>query len=193
MSLVGITGRAGAGKDSLGAAFVRAGYRRIAFADPLKEATAVIAGEPSHLFFTAEGKSGFSPVLNATRRAALQGIGKAVRDALDVDVWVRRALDEWHRLGRPKTVITDVRYDNEAGLIRKFGGTVIRVVRPGYDLLQGVEATHESEAGIPDRLVDYELVNNGTLAELHIEGRKIIQRLVPGQGQLEMSSYGGSA
>jgi hypothetical protein len=174
MSLTGITGKAHAGKDTFGAAFVRAGYRRISFADPLKEATAIIAGEPSHLYHTAEGKEGFSPVLNTTRRRALQNIGKGVRDALDPGIWVRRALDEWDRLGRIPTVITDVRYDNEAELIRQFGGIVVQIVRPDNGGLFGEAAQHESERGIREDLIDLEITNNGSIGDLNAEARKII-------------------
>ena len=176
MSLQGITGRAGSGKDTFAEAFIKAGYRRISFAEPLKEAVAMIAGEPTHLYHSAEGKEGFSAVLNCTRRHALQAVGKGVRDVLDANVWVRRALDEWDRMGRPNAVITDVRYENEADLIRQFGGQVIRITRPGAALLSGAEAQHESERGIRDELVDLDVLNDGTIGELHAEARKVIAK-----------------
>ena len=175
MSLQGITGKAYSGKDTFGEAFIRAGYRRISFAEPLKEAVAIIAGEPTHLYHTAEGKEGFSPVLNCTRRHALQQVGKGVRDVLDQDIWVRRALDEWDRMGRPNAVITDVRYDNEAELIRQYGGTVVKIERPNQEKgLEGTAAQHESERGISKHLIDVVILNDGTIGELHAEARKII-------------------
>ena len=174
MSLQGITGKAYSGKDTFGEAFIRAGYRRISFAEPLKEAVAIIAGEPTHLFHSAEGKEGFSPVLNCTRRHALQAVGKGVRDVLDQDVWVRRALDEWDRMGRPNAVITDVRYDNEADLIRQYGGTVVKIERPNQVGLSGEAALHESERGISEHLIDIVIMNDGTIGELHAEARKLI-------------------
>lgn len=180
ISLVGITGKAHAGKDTLGAAFVRLGFRRISFADPLKEAVAIIAGEPSHHFHTADGKEGYSPVLRCTRRKALQNIGKGVRDVLDPDIWVRRALDEWDRTGRTLAVITDVRYANEAELIRQAGGIVLEVLRPDNVYLQGEAAQHESEAGIRPDLVDHQIINNGSVGELQAEGRKIFERYMSG-------------
>ncbi|VTU31863.1 deoxynucleoside monophosphate kinase [Variovorax sp. PBS-H4] len=182
MSLIGITGKAQAGKDTLGAEFVRAGYRRISFADPLKEAVSVIAGEPLELFHTIEGKEGFSPMLNCTRRHALQAVGKGVRDVLDQGIWVRRALDAWDRMGRPNAVITDVRYTNEAELICQFGGLILHVWRPGNVGLTGVAAAHESEAGIRDDLINEQICNNGSIGELNAEARKIIDRLGPSRG-----------
>ncbi|MBT2325535.1 hypothetical protein J7E62_24685 [Variovorax paradoxus] len=185
--LVGITGKAQAGKDTLGAEFVRAGFRRISFADPLKEAVSVIAGEPLELFHSIEGKEGFSPMLNCTRRHALQAVGKGVRDVLDQDIWVRRALDAWDRMGRPPAVITDVRYSNEAELIRQFGGTVVHIWRPGNVGLAGAAAAHESEAGIRDELIDEQVCNNGSISELNAEARKIIARF-PTQGHLNLNT-----
>ena len=167
MKLIGITGKAGAGKDTLAAGFVRLGYRRIAFADALKEAAAVIAGEPSGPYFTHEGKVEFSPVLGRTRREALQSLGSAVRSHLDEGVWVRRALAEWERLGRPATVISDVRYDNEAQKIRDLGGMVIRIDRPGPALLSGAAAAHESEHGVCVDLVDEVFVNDGDIDDVN--------------------------
>lgn len=191
-SILGITGRAGSGKDTFGSVFVKAGYRRIAFADPLKEATAIIAGEPSHLYFTAEGKEGFSDVLNMTRRRALQDVGNGLRKALDPGIWVRRALHEWDCQGRPLTVITDVRYDNEAELIRSMGGAIIEIVRPDNAYLEGDAAQHASEQGISSKLVDLYLTNDTSIGELQAEARKIIAALRTPAG-IRIGGHGAAA
>lgn len=175
MKLIGITGKAGAGKDTLGSGFVRQGYRRIAFADALKEATAVIAGEPSEPYYTQAGKAEFSEVLGTTRREALQHIGSAVRNRLDEGVWVRRVLAEWGRLGRPATVITDVRYDNEAKAIRALGGVVIQIERPGQQLLDGDAASHESERGLSTALIDELFINNGTIDTVYAYAAGVVE------------------
>ena len=180
MKLVGIHGRATAGKDTAGAVFIKAGYRRLSFADALKECVAVIAGEPSDNFFTMEGKEGFSPVLNTTRRVALQNVGNAMRETLDEEIWIRRALAGWDQAGRPPTVITDVRYPNEAAAIRGMGGTIIQILRPGASGLVGEAANHVSEVPLNYDLIDIDVHNDGTVGELNHEISKIVAMLADG-------------
>lgn len=172
--LIGITGRAHHGKDSFAKAFIGAGYQSIAFANALKNVTAMIAGEDPELYFSEVHKELMSPHLGTTRREAQQHVGKAVREALGPMVWVNRALQTWAELGKKAAVITDVRYDNEAKAIRDLGGFVVRVTRPGHEGLAGAAASHESEQGVNDDLVDIEVLNDGTLGDLRHEACKII-------------------
>lgn len=174
--LIGITGRARAGKDSFAAALTQQGFQRVAFADALKIATAVIANEPSHLFFDEVTKEYHTEALGMTRRKALQAVGKAVRDNLGEQVWVNRALSDWKARGKPMTVVTDVRYPNEARAIRELGGTIIRINRKGSGLA-GELGQHESEQTLVEELVDIEVFNNGTVGDLHAEARKILSIL----------------
>ncbi|MDA5341584.1 hypothetical protein [Stenotrophomonas maltophilia] len=53
-------------------------------------------------------------------------------------------------------LVPDVRFADEARAIRRRGGVVIRVSRPG----------HASEQALPDHLVDIEVDNDGTPADL---------------------------
>lgn len=171
--LIGVTGLARSGKDSFGYACVKQGWRRTAFADALKVATAHIANEQSHLYFDDVTKEEFTDALGMTRRSALQKVGKAVRDSVGPETWVRRALQEWAANGCPPTVVTDCRYPNEAEAIRKLGGTIVRIVRPGSGLA-GEAGQHESEARLPDNLVDVEITNDGSMGELAMEAAKVI-------------------
>lgn len=174
--LIGITGLAYAGKDSLAACFAGYGYKRVAFANALKEVTSYIAGEPTHLYFTQEGKEEFCDTLGMTRREALQRVGVAMRNTLGEDVWVKRLLQEWVSGGLPPTVISDCRFLNEASAIRDLGGVIVQVVRPGSGL-SGSAALHESESGIPEGLIDYVVNNDGTLGDLAAEAGKIFREV----------------
>lgn len=60
-------------------------------------------------------------------------------------------------------VITDCRFENEAQRIKLLGGDIIRVLRD-----TGTYDTHASEAGLPDELVDVNLVNDSTLEHWHM-------------------------
>lgn len=174
MRLVGITGKARSGKDTFAKALIKHGYQRIAFADAVKEVTALIAAEPTHLYFDDVTKEEYTDALQMTRRQALQKVGtEGIRKALGEDIWIRRALRLWVADGKPAAVITDVRFDNEAEAILALGGHLVRIVRPDNDGLQGTAATHASEAGVSSDLIDVEIINDGTVGDLWAEAAKL--------------------
>ncbi|UVK59041.1 deoxynucleoside monophosphate kinase [Microbacterium phage Cen1621] len=65
----------------------------------------------------------------------------------------------------------DVRFPNEADLIRRKGGILIRVIRPGLP----TDDAHESETALDHYATDYELVNDGSIAELHSAVAAIVE------------------
>lgn len=165
--LIGITGKARAGKDTFSRSFTAEGFMPLAFADLVKQVTALLAQEPTAHFYQDQLKELHCDSLGMTRRAALQKVGGGMRDALGDQVWVNAVLSRWRNAGRPNAIVTDVRYDNEAAMVRNFGGFVVRVVRPDNVGLQGAEAAHASEAGVSDDLVDFTIPNSGSLEDLH--------------------------
>ena len=72
--------------------------------------------------------------------------------------------------GKEVLVITDVRYPNEAELVKKAGGIMIRVERE-----TGLEDAHSSE-NLLDNFegFDYRLNNNGTLFDLGEKVERIV-------------------
>lgn len=62
-------------------------------------------------------------------------------------------------------VISDVRFDNEALAIRKFGGRIWRIVRPDR-AIDSAASAHVSEAGVSDELIDVTVCNDSDLADL---------------------------
>jgi hypothetical protein len=62
------------------------------------------------------------------------------------------------------TVVTDVRFPNEAEAIRAQGGVVLKVLRPGFDT--GIGNDHPSEIEVDRCAYDYLLRNDRTLPEL---------------------------
>lgn len=164
--IIGLTGRAGAGKDTAGAVLAaHYGASRVAFADGVREA--LLALDPTIVL-----ASGIETTVRqhvemhgwdvAKRhheiRRLLQVLGTEVgRDILGPMVWIRRLF----RVVPPgPLVITDVRYDNEAATIRYYGGVVVEIVRPG-DGLDGDNAHHTSERGISRGLVTATVHNPG--------------------------------
>ena len=139
--IIGITGLKGSGKDTIGDIICKNfDFQKVAFADKLKDIVSVLFDWDRKML------SGFTPEDRAIReqpdefwskkfekeftpRMALQKIGTEVmRNNLDKNIWVycleRKLINEDGNF-----VITDVRFRNEIEMIRRLGGTIIRVER----------------------------------------------------------------
>ena len=168
--IVGLCGLARSGKDTAAAHLVdNFGYRRIAFADAMRTALErldpfVQLGSAHLRLSTVLAARGWDAAKEAPDvRRLLQRFGTEVgRSMMGEDVWVDMAL----RGVSPddRVVVTDVRFPNEAAAVRRLGGIVVEVQRPGAGL-GGDVATHASEAMAFDR--DRVLFNDGTIDELH--------------------------
>jgi dephospho-CoA kinase len=176
MGNIGIIGRARAGKDTAGKFFVDGhGYRRIGFADALKEAALrldpVVGCFPDedtraavyvHLSEVV-GTHGWEVAKETPEvRRILQELGSAMR-AVDEEVWLRAALAKVRNAndqGVP-VVITDVRYRNEAASLVRAGFHLLHINRPGVPQLD-----HESERDLGPEDARYLVQNDGDLAHL---------------------------
>ena len=162
--IIGFTGLAGAGKD-LAASMVPGGHR-IAFADPLYQGLATMLGIPEGLLRARSTKEVSLVDFGRSPRELLQTLGTDWgRKLVAPDVWLRVAFWRWERAaaaGHGVIVVPDVRFANEARQIRSEGGEVWMIHRPGVEPV----AAHESEAGLPLRLIDRLVVNNGTVDQL---------------------------
>ena len=86
------------------------------------------------------------------------------RELVHPDLWLilaRKRIEQFMQYR--SVVVSDVRFDNEADMIRSMGGQIIHLVRPGI----GAVAAHKSESGVAVRAGDVEYVNGGTIGELH--------------------------
>jgi hypothetical protein len=142
--LVGLTGKAGHGKDTVGGFLDElAGLSRMSFAAPLKEAARAL-WELSDEQLYGEKKNEVDPRWGVSPRVAMQKLGTEVaRDmfplwmpGLGANFWLKHFLLRYKRARerRPDrgVVVCDVRFPNEAALVRKLGGVVVRVNRPGH-------------------------------------------------------------
>jgi hypothetical protein len=93
----------------------------------------------------------------------LQNLGVGARKVLGDDVWVIAVL---HKLNdsNKNYVITDVRFENEAVMIKKLNGELWRVKRPGVEAVNDHVSEHELDGYKVDRI----LHNGGTLEELEL-------------------------
>jgi len=180
--LIGLAGAAGAGKDT--AAMHLSQERQfiaMALADPLYEMVAAMTGIAAERLADRNVKETTIGWLGASPRRLLQTIGTEWgRGTLGDDVWVKHLFRRMADAGKNKNfVVTDVRFANEAKAIRERGGRIIEIVRPMP--LAGVpeEARlHPSEAGIPDDLVDAQIVNDTDIAGLLSRVDKAIEWLL---------------
>lgn len=177
LKLIGVTGKARSGKDTVATILVEEhGFVRTAFADPLKQAAAILFDWPPELAFSDSIKEHLSPFWNMTGREIMQKFGtEAMRGTFGEDFWVKRWVTEYARLSpKHSIVVSDVRTETEAKAIRGLGGIILHIVRKGAGL-SGAEGQHSSEAGIKfDSEGDLWVNNNGTMAELESEMNRII-------------------
>jgi hypothetical protein len=166
MKIIGLHGLPRAGKDSVARILHHTlRYQRIAFADPLKRAAAILLDRPLE---ECNGENGFDrearmPEWGFSMRWFLQVLGtECLRNQVTDDFWIRRAAVEIQKkrllVPNVRIVITDVRFENEAQFIRQLGGQIVEVRRPGLRA-----SSHASDKPVR---CDWVLNNDGTLDDL---------------------------
>ena len=173
MTIIGIAGRARAGKDTVADQLVAGhGFERIAFADRLKDVVGqMFMWDATH--FVGDAKERVDEFWGLSPRKALQLLGtEAGRRVFGHDIWIKHV--QYVIKERPDIrdwVISDCRFPDEALAIRGWGGALWRVERPGIEPVRD----HVSETALDDwRSWDQVIVNDGTVADL----RKKIDDLV---------------
>lgn len=164
------------GKTTVATLLVRDhGYIRLRFADAIKNMLRVLGLDDEHL----EGSLKETPtdlLCGLTPRKAMQTLGTEWgRKQIHPGFWVRATetqcntlLDCGHRV-----VIDDVRFGNEAAMVRKAGGTLLRVVR--YDDVLISELTHETEKHWSSIEVDGIICNRFDISNLTCQIQKIFE------------------
>lgn len=189
-AVIGLLGHAGAGKDTVASLIAeRFHVARVAFADALKLEIAHAWGVDRVLLDSPWAKESTTPALalhrckvqafvayawelglpglqdGLTPRTVMQRWGD-FRRACDPDYFVDRAFaivrTVTERAQLDAVILTDVRFVNEAALVRGMGGQLWRVVRPGATAPTG----HRSEYELADLQVDATIVNDGSLEQL---------------------------
>jgi hypothetical protein len=166
MTIIGITGYAQHGKDSLAAGLGLVGYERMAFADELKamalDINPIVGYDEYHLADLLEDVGWEDAKRWPEVRRFLQELGTRAREHIGPDVWVRALERKWLATGVTNMVIPDVRFPNEADWVHRHGGYMVRIHRPDFD--NGVGTDHPSEANVPALPVDFEYtVPNGQM------------------------------
>lgn len=167
ITLIGLTGRAGSGKDTAGDYLCQEyGFVRASFAQPLKDMLEAMLEHANvdHIWLHEPAfKNHDIPGLGASARTMMQTLGTEWgRTCIGADLWVQ-LLDRHLGLsaGNPvhdRIVITDVRFPNEAAWVKASGGQLLKLVR---DEAQPVRA-HESEQYADTLPADCAIHNSGS-------------------------------
>ena len=178
--IIGLSGYAGSGKDEVAKVLVNEyGFVRKAFADKIREVLYemnphVILGYDMHttVQLLVDNEGWDAAKQHQPVRELLQTLGVGCRKVFGENFWIvetMRDLDFSQHY-----VFTDVRFQNEAKLLKKFsdyGTQVWRVKRDGVGPVNG----HISEHDLDEYKFDQLLKNEGTLDEFHALVRKRLE------------------
>lgn len=148
--VIGLAGPAGCGKSTVGTLLAQHhAFVAIAFADPIRDALRAIFGISTQQFSDPIEKERVIPEIGKSPRQLMRSLGDWGRDQVSRDTWVQltktRAFREFQStFYADGVVITDVRYENEARMIRENGGRIWHIHRPEVQFLRD----HNSEIGI---------------------------------------------
>lgn len=163
---IGLVGYSQSGKDTVADILVKNyGYTRVAFADKIREflygLNPMVACSPTGYLQDLVNLVGWDAAKQEPQvRRLLQDLGNSARKTIDENVWVTLALGNIDV--NQRVVITDVRFENEAIMIKLMGGQLWRVKRVGV----GPVNDHVSESELEGYKVDQIFVNNGTIEDL---------------------------
>lgn len=170
IALVGLTGPAGAGKSTLAQHLAqRMDFLEASFADPLKDMLAALFDvdreELETRYLKRDQKEQPVAGIEKSPRYLLQTLGTEWgRQLVHPDLWVmalhrRLAWMENHlEAGQRGVVVSDVRFENEALMIRRAGGMLVHLRRHGLDRM-----SHISENGVSIHDCDHVIDNNGDI------------------------------
>lgn len=184
--IIGISGYSGSGKDLVGTIIQEISLNKWhikKWAGKLKTIASILTGIPVENFEDQEFKKTLLgpewgtvkdiplngvPVFAdmqfnslITVRDFLQKLGTdAIRDSLHENTWVNATMIDYTT--EANWIITDTRFPNEAEAIKKAGGIVVRINRPGVQPIN----PHPSETSLDDWNFDAVINNDGDVSDI---------------------------
>ena len=170
--IIGLAGKKQSGKTTV-AEILRdmSGFKMESFADPIRKFVAELCGyTPKEL---EEFKESPHRIFGVTPRHIMQTLGTEWgREMISQTIWTDRLRMVLRHGPVTDVVIHDVRFENEAEMIRKMGGHIVHVARhPEPDKFD----SHVSEAGVSVIGLDFYMPNYGSIDELHTEVKDLVE------------------
>lgn len=168
--IIGLAGRKQSGKTSAAIKLEKSGFVRLSFADPIREMLSALLIDCGYLH------TDIQTMLSADKEKIIDPIGKSARHLLQTlgtewgrvcinsELWVLAARLKIEASEADYIVFDDVRFENEAAMIRDLGGLIIHIDRG--DLVSDL---HASEAGISDHPDDAFVDNDHSLADFLLD------------------------
>jgi dephospho-CoA kinase len=185
MQLIGISGKLGSGKTTVAAMIVGAnGGTEIAFADAIRTIATTLTCDELFKIGTQDFKN--EPcVIDATfsNGELLVKVGTALREHIHPDVFVKAleqkiALSTSDVRGTPYIVVSDVRFKNEAAMVKRLEGKIVRVEGDpaGVRAASKRDPKHPSECELDDYdAFDAIVKNDGTVDDLRNQIVALVQ------------------
>lgn len=174
MTLIALTGKKQSGKNTVASIISKLVQPRkvheLAFADPLKDEVCK-AMNITRSYLEAH-KSNF--------RLILQGWGTDYRRQLcDDRYWLSKfmlRLSGIDNASNPMVIVTDVRFKNEAELIRNINGIIIGIQKVDRTN-SSIDDSHSSETELHNIKCDEIIYNNGTFEQLKQQVAKMLIKM----------------
>lgn len=180
LKVIALTGSKGSGKDTVGQLIAsQFNTETIAFADPIKNVI-------NHVFKLDPNNNNEYDVFKReileyrvvgvpraiAARHVVREIGMLMREYDDkqFNKYVREKIEA----NPEKTwVVTDLRFDNEYTMLKSIGAKIVKITRPSYTY-----DGHITEREFNDSLVDYTLMNDGSLDYLQIRTEIVMKQIM---------------
>jgi hypothetical protein len=179
--IIGISGFARSGKDTVGDILSALGYQRLAFANELRKC--MLALDPIISFdLKTNSYIRYSDALSLYGyelakeifpefRSSIQKMATEVgRDFFGEDIWITKLIEKIDMQVSKNWIITDCRFENEINAIRSLGGQLWKIERPGI----GAVNSHISEHSIGNCQFDVVINNDSTIEDLKLKVISIV-------------------
>jgi hypothetical protein len=171
--IVAFTGKRGSGKDTAAQTLRSAGYVLMAFAEPLRDILKIVYGlTDEELLDTHLKEQVLTRFPWRSPRDLMTTIGtQGFRDLIHQETWVKaleRRAEQHDFVG-----VTDLRFLTEEAMLNKHKAIIIRVINPNRKD-EDETSQHRSETEMDKIVADFEILNDGTIEELHAKVRAAI-------------------
>lgn len=175
MKLIGIIGQKRAGKDTMADYIIKNyNYTKKSLSDPLKDACKSIFLLSDEQLYGNEKEVPDKRWNGSTPRQLLQVVGTQLfredlnkyipqLNELSNTIWIHH-FELWYAKNKDKKiVIPDIRFNDEAQMIKNNGGVLIKINRGEFSKTD----LHKSEQELEDIMADAYIFNNSSIDELY--------------------------